>query len=88
MTLGKLKDVTSTSTKISVENFFTQVYEILQEFILVIPYTRVNKCMHLFAKLQGNMRLIPNMCLIAKGKIDHTSKTTMPLLVACVLDSK
>jgi len=41
--------------------------------------------MHLFSKLQGNMRLIPNMCLIAKGKIDHTSKI---LLVAHVLDSK
>ena len=53
-----------------------------------IPYTRVNKGMRLFAKLQGDMRLIPNMCLIAKGKIDHTSKTVMPSLVAHVLDSK
>ena len=53
-----------------------------------IPYTRVNKRMRLFAKLQGNMRLIPNMRLIAKGKIDHTSKTAMPSLVARVLDSK
>ena len=44
--------------------------------------------MRLFAKLQGNMRLIPNMRLIAKGKIDHTSKTAMPSLVAHVLDSK
>ena len=52
-----------------------------------IPYTRVNKRMRLLAKLQGNMRLIPNMRL-AKGNIDHTSKTAMPLLVARVLDSK
>ena len=52
-----------------------------------IPYTRVNKRMRLFAKLQGNMRLIPNMRLIAKEKIDHTSKTAMPSLVARVLDS-
>ena len=29
----------------------------------------VNKCIRLFPKLQGNMRLI------AKGKVDHTSKT-------------
>ena len=34
------------------------------------------------------MRLIPNMRLKAKGKIDHTSKTAMPSLVARVLDSK
>ena len=34
----------------------------------VIPYTRVNKCMRLFQKLQGNMRLIPNMRLIMKSK--------------------
>ena len=53
-----------------------------QRMKLDIPYTLVNKRMHLFAKLQGNMRLI------AKGKIDHTSKTAMPSLVACVLDSK
>ena len=53
-----------------------------------IPYTRVNKRMRLFAKLQGNMRLIRNMRLIAKEKIDHTSKTAMPSLVAHVLDSK
>ena len=56
--------------------------------IYYVPYTRVNKRMRLFAKLQGNMRLIPNMRLIAKGKIDHTSKTAMPSLVARVLDSK
>ena len=43
--------------------------------------------MRLFLKLQGNMRLIPNMRLIAKGKIDHTSKTAMPSFVAHVLDS-
>ena len=33
-----------------------------------IPYTRVNKRICLFPKLQGNMRLIPNMRLIMKGK--------------------
>ena len=38
--------------------------------------------MRLFGKLQGNMHLI------VKGKIDHTSKTVMPSLVAHVLDSK
>ena len=43
-----------------------------------IPYTRVNKRMHLFAKLQGNMRLIPNMRLIAKGKL------TTPLKLRCL----
>ena len=53
-----------------------------------IPYTRVNKRMCLFAQLQGNMHLISIMRLIAKGKIDHTSKTVMPSLVARVLDSK
>ena len=53
-----------------------------------ILYTRVNKRMRLFAELQGNVRLISNMRLIAKGKIDHTSKTAMPSLVARVLDSK
>ena len=53
-----------------------------------IPYTQVNKRMRLFSKLQGNMRLIPNMHLIAKGKIDHTFKTAMPLLVARALYSK
>ena len=46
-----------------------------------IPYTRVNKRMRLFAKLHGNMRLIPNMRLIAKGKIDHTSKTARDAFV-------
>jgi len=61
---------------------------IFQHILKYIPYTRVNKRIRLFAKLQGNMRLIPNMWLIAKGKIDHTSKTAMPSLVARVLDSK
>ena len=61
----------------------------LKDFVVIyIPYTRVNKRMRLFAKLQGNMHLIPNMRLIVKGKIDHTSKTVMPSLVARVLDSK
>ena len=31
-----------------------------------IPYTRANKHIHLFLKLQGNMRLISNMRLIMK----------------------
>ena len=61
----------------AIERLFTEITEVIQ-----IPYTRVNKRMRLFAKLQGNMRLIPNMRLIAKGKIDHTSKTAMPSLVA------
>ena len=26
-----------------------------------IPYTQVNKRIHLFPKLEGNMRLLPNM---------------------------
>ena len=39
-----------------------------------IPYTRVNKRIRLFSKLQGNVRLLPNMCLIIKAKIDHTPK--------------
>ena len=52
-----------------------------------LPYTQVHKRIRLFSKLQGNMRLIPNMRLIAKGKIDHTSKTTMPSLVPRVHDS-
>ena len=56
--------------------------------VFKVPYTRVNKRIRLFAKPQGNMRLIPNMRLIAKGKIDHTSKTAMPSLVARVLESK
>ena len=62
--------------------------EVVSYFLNALPYTWVNKRMRLFAKLQGNMRLIPNMRLIAKGKIDHTSKTVMPSLVARVLDSK
>ena len=39
-----------------------------------VPYTRVNKHMPLFAKLQGNMCLIPNMRLIAKGKMTTPPK--------------
>ena len=34
----------------------------------VVPYTRVNKRIRLFQKLQGNMRLIPNMRLIMRDK--------------------
>ena len=45
-----------------------------------IPYTRVNKRIRLFPKLQGNMRLLPNMRLIMKAKIDHTPKTATPVL--------
>ena len=32
------------------------------------------KCTRLFPKLQGYMRLLPNMRLIMKAKIDHTPK--------------
>ena len=39
-----------------------------------VPYTRVNRRIRLFPKLQGNMRLLPNMHLIMKAKIDHTPK--------------
>jgi len=39
-----------------------------------LPYTQVNKRIRLFPKLQGNMRLLPNMRLIMKAKIDHTPK--------------
>ena len=35
---------------------------------IAIPYTRVNKRIRLFQKLQGNMRLIPNMRLIMRDK--------------------
>ena len=38
---------------------------------LALPYTWVNKHIHLFPKLQGNMHLIPNMRLIMKAKSDH-----------------
>ena len=37
-------------------------------YVSQMPYTRVNKCIRLFPKLQGNMRLI------MKAKIDHTPK--------------
>ena len=45
----------------------------------LVPYTRVNKLIRLFQKLQGNMRLISNMHLIRGEKIDHTPKTATPL---------
>ena len=62
---------------------FAAMYAILGTTRTVqIPYTWVNKRIRLFSKLQGNMPLI------AKGKIDHTSKTAMPSLVARVFDSK
>ena len=41
----------------------------------VLPYTRVNKRIHLFPKLQGNMRLI----MKGKKMIDQTPKTVTPL---------
>ena len=63
-------------------------YKVNVCFNAMIQYTWVNKRMRLFAKVQGNMRLIPNLRLIAKGKIDHTSKIAMPSLVARILDSK
>ena len=44
---------------------------------LQVPYTRVNKRIRLFQKLQGNMGLIPNMRLIMRGKNDHAPKTAM-----------
>ena len=34
-----------------------------------VPYTRVNKRICLFSKLERNMRLIPNMRLIAMEKL-------------------
>ena len=45
----------------------------------LIPYTRVNKRIRLFPKLQGNMRLIPNVRLIMKDKVDHTPQNATPL---------
>ena len=45
-----------------------------------VPYTRVNKRIRLFQKLQGNMRLIPNMRLIMR----HKKLTTPPKLRCCV----
>ena len=45
-----------------------------------IPYTRVNKRIRFFLKLQGNMHLLPIMRLIMMAKIDHTPKTATPVL--------
>ena len=45
---------------------------------MVIPYTRVNKRIRLFPKPQENIRLIPNMRLIMKGK-----NMTTPVKLAC-----
>ena len=42
-------------------------------FTIQVLYTRVNKCIRLFPKLPGNIRLI------LKAKIDHTPKTATPL---------
>ena len=39
-----------------------------------IPYTRVNKRIRLFQKLQGNMRLIPNMRLIMRENLTMPPK--------------
>ena len=43
---------------------------------------RLIKCIRLFPKLQGNMHLIPNMCLIMKGK-----KLTTPPKPRCLFGS-
>jgi len=48
------------------------------EPLTTVPYTWVNKRIRLFPKLQGNMRLILNMRLTMKAKIDHTPKTVTP----------
>ena len=45
-----------------------------------VPYTRVNKHIRLFPKLQQNMRLLPNMRLIMKAKL-----TTAVNLNACLV---
>ena len=55
----------------------TGVTVILVSFI---PYTRVNKRIRLFSKLQGNMRLLHNMRLIMKAKL-----TTPPNRNACLV---
>ena len=47
-------------------------------FSIGLPYTWVNKRMRLFSKLQRNMRLIPNMHLIAKEKLTTPSKPRCP----------
>ena len=45
-----------------------------------ILYTRVNECIHLFPKPEGNMRLILNMRLVYNEKQKLTTpKTTTPL---------
>ena len=41
----------------------------------LLPYTQVNKCIHLFQKLQGNMRLIPNTQYALNNE---RQKLTMP----------
>ena len=43
-------------------------YGMSPKSMTLIPYTRVNKRICLFPKLQENMHLIPNMRLIMKGK--------------------
>ena len=40
--------------------------------VVNLPYTRVNKYICLFPKLQGEMRLLPIMRLIMKAKIDQS----------------
>ena len=42
--------------------------------LLLILYTRVNKRIRLFPKLQGNMHLLSNMCLIMKAKLTTPPK--------------
>ena len=48
----------------------------------LLPYTWVNKRIRLVPKLQGNVRLLPNMRLIMKTKID-TPQNRDAFLVAC-----
>ena len=69
---------TNFSYQTLIPGWFVNCKFIVQFLFCKIPYTRVNKRMRLFSKPKGNMRLITNMRLIAKGKIDHTFKTAMP----------
>ena len=54
------------SLKVSCNNCLHHIFPV------IVPYTRVNKRIRLFPKLQGNMRLLPNMHLIMKAEIDQT----------------
>ena len=50
--------------------------------LIKIPYTRVNKCIRLFPKVRGIMRLIPNTHLIMKGKKLTTPQKPRRLFVS------